>query len=182
MLRQSWQTPATLDEVAQDITRSADVVISGSATGFTISTKAPSMSSSNPMTIVVNGDLDLTGWHNTGYGLLLVTGTLHYDPDASWNGLVLVIGQGVFSSSRNGPGGFVGAVLVAKTRDGAGNLLPGNSLGNSCFGSQSSCTGFGGGYGSIPGFGIIYNSCSVGSAQGPLTYKVLSFREIPLAN
>ncbi len=45
------------------------------------------MSLSNPMTVVVNGDLDLSGWHNAGFGLLLVTGTLHYDPDASWNGL-----------------------------------------------------------------------------------------------
>jgi len=94
-LRQSWETPASLDEVAQDITRSADVVINGSATGTTISTKAPTMSSSNPMTIVVNGDLNLNGWHGFGYGLLLVTGTLIYDPDANWNGLVLVIGQGI---------------------------------------------------------------------------------------
>lgn len=182
MLRQSWETPATLDEVAQDITRSADVVINGSATGSTISTKAPTMSSSNPMTIVVNGDLNLNGWHGFGYGLLLVTGTLIYDPGANWNGLVLVIGQGIYYSSMNGSGGIQGAVLVAKTRDSSGNLLPGNSLGAACFGSQSSCTGFGGGYGSTPGSGIIYNSCSIGSAQGPLTYKVLSFREIPLAN
>jgi len=178
-LRQSWETPATLDAVAQDITKSADVVINGPTNGAAISTSAPMMSPSNPMTIVVNGDLNLNGWHGFGYGLLLVTGTLKYDPDANWNGLVLVIGQGVYSSSLNGSGGIMGAVLMAKTRDSSGNLLPGNSLGAACFGSQSSCTGFGGGYGSNPGFGIIYNSCSVSSAQGPLTYKVLSFREIP---
>jgi len=97
--------------VAQDITRSADVVINGSATGTTISTKAPTMSSSNPMTIVVNGDLNLNGWHGFGYGLLLVTGTLIYDPDANWNGLVLVIGQGIYYSNMNGSGGIQGAVL-----------------------------------------------------------------------
>lgn len=182
LLRQSWETPATLDGIAQDIIKSADVVIDGSATGFTISTRAPTMSAANPMTIVVNGDLNLNGWHNTGYGLLLVTGALRYDPDANWNGLVLAIGQGVFSSSKNGTGGVIGAVLVAKTRDSFGNLLPGNSLGPACFGSQNTCTGSGGSFGSSPGFGIIYNSCSVQTAQGPLTYKVLSFREIPLAN
>jgi hypothetical protein len=175
-LRQSWQNPATLDAVVQDITNSADVVINKAASnGSDISARAAAMSVSNPMTIVVNGDLDLTSWHNTGYGLLLVTGTLRYDPDASWNGLILAIGQGIFSSSKNGTGGLQGAVLVAKTRDGAGNLLPGPTLGPAFFGTQTS-------YGSSPGFGILYNSCVTQSAQGPLTYKVLSFHEIPLAN
>jgi hypothetical protein len=125
------------------------------------------------MTIVVNGNLNLSGWHNSGYGLLLVTGTLYYDPDASWNGIVLVVGQGIFSSSKNGTGGFNGAVFVAQTRDSGGNLLSGTSLGPAFFGSQTS-------YGSTPGFGINYSSCMVQSAQGPLTYKVLSFHEIPL--
>jgi hypothetical protein len=176
VLRPSWENPVTLDGVVQDITNSADVVITKStANGSDISSRAPTMSAANPMTLVVNGDLDLTSWHNTGYGLLLVTGTLHYDPDASWNGLVLVIGQGIVSSSKNGTGGIQGAVLVAKTRDSSGNLLTTTTLGPAFFGTQTS-------YGSNPGFGIIYNSCLAQSAQGPLTYKVLSFREIPLTN
>lgn len=175
-VRPSWLNPATLDGVVQDITNSADVVINKStATGSDISSRAPTMSPSNPMTLVVTGDLDLTGWHNTGYGLLLVTGTLHYDPDASWNGLVLVIGQGIFASSKNGTGGIQGAVIVAKTRDSSGNLLPTTTLGPAFFGTQTS-------YGSNPGFGIIYNSCLAASAQGPLGYKILSFHEIPLTN
>jgi hypothetical protein len=123
------------------------------------------------MTIVVNGDLDLTGWHNTGYGLLLVTGTLNYDPDATWIGVVLVIGQGNFVSTRSGPGEIDGAVFLAKTRDSANNLLA--SLGAASF----SQTG-----GSSSGQGIRYNSCWVKTAVGPITYKVISFREIPLAN
>ncbi len=175
LLRQSWQTPATLDAIMQDVVNSADIVIQGPATGTNISNRAPLMSVSNPMTIVVNGDLNLNGWHNVGYGMLLVTGTLYYDPDASWNGLVLVVGQGIFSSSKNGTGGFNGAVLVAKTRDSSGALLPGNSLGAAFYGSQTS-------FGTTPGFGVNYNSCLVGSAKGPLTYKVLSFHEIPLLN
>jgi len=124
---------------------------------------------------VVNGDLDLTGWHNAAFGLLLVTGTLHYDPDASWNGIVLVIGQGIFSSSKNGSGGIHGAVVVAKTRDNSGILLTTPTLGPAFFGTQSS-------YGSGPGLGIRYDSFWTQQAQGPLSYKVLSFREIPLAN
>lgn len=173
LLRPSWMVPSKLDAVVQDIIKSADVTLAGPATGATISSSAGAMSASNPMTVVVNGNLDLTSWHNTGYGLLLVTGTLSYDPDASWNGVVLVIGQGVFSSSKNGTGGFAGAVLVAKTRDSSGNLLPDSGgLGPAFFGTLTS-------YGTNPGTGITYNSCSIKQAQGPLTYKVLSFHEIP---
>ncbi len=178
VLSQSWQYPASLDGLVQDITNSADVVINGNATGTDILTRAPTMSISNPMTIVVNGDLNLSGWHNTGFGLILVTGTLNYDPDATWDGDVLVIGQGIFSSTRSGAGGINGSVLVAKTRDASGNLL--STLGSAFFGTQTS-------YGSHPGFGINYSSCAgqspLGqSALGPLSYKVLSFHEIPLTN
>ncbi len=69
------------------------------------------------MTIVINGDLDLTSWHNAGYGLLLVTGNLIYDPDASWYGIVLVIGKGNFTGSHGGTGRIEGAMFVAQTRD-----------------------------------------------------------------
>ncbi len=172
-LRQSWLQPAPLGTVMQDIVNSADVIITGPATGTDISNRAPLMSASNPMTIVVNGDLNLNGWHNIGYGLLLVTGTLNYDPDASWDGIVLVVGQGIFSSSKNGNGVLNGALFVAKTRDSSGNLLPGMALGSAFYGSQTS-------FGSNPGYGINYNSCFINSAKGPLTYKVLSFHEVPL--
>jgi hypothetical protein len=81
----------------------------------------------------------------------------------------------VFSSSRNGTGGINGTVFVATTRNSAGNLLPGPGLGASFFGSTSS-------YGSRPGFGIAYNSCWINPAKGPLSYKILSFHEVPLPN
>jgi hypothetical protein len=169
----NWQTPAGLDAVVQNITANADVVINSDATGNDILSKAPTMSPLNPTTIVVNGNLDLSAWHNTGYGLLLVTGNLYYDPDASWKGIVLVIGQGNFVSTRSGTGEIDGAVFIAKTRDSSGALLP--ALGAASF----SQTG-----GGTSGYGIHYNSCwihgvgNVSGAQGPLNYKVLSFREI----
>ena len=166
-------SPATLDSVMQDIVNSADVIIPGPATGADILSQAPKVTTS-PMTIVVNGDLSLSGWHNAGNGLLLVTGTLNYDPDANWNGIVLVVGQGVFSSTKNGSGGINGAVFVAKTRDSAGNLLP--ALGSAFYGGGSS------GFGTQPGTGICYNSPAVSTASGPLSYKILSFHEIPLPN
>jgi hypothetical protein len=165
----NWMTPTGLDAVVQDITKNADAVITGPATPGSF----PSgMSTTHPMTIVVNGDLDLNGWHNTGYGLLLVTGTLHYDPDATWHGVVLIIGQGNFVSTRGGSGEIDGAVFIAKTRDSSGNLLP--SLEAASF-SQT-------GPSNNAGQGINYNSCLAQAAEGPITYKVIAFKEIPLAN
>jgi hypothetical protein len=173
-VRQSWLTPATLDAVVQDITKSADVVIAGPATGSNMPTWP--LLNPIPMTVVVNGDLNLTRWYQTGYGLLLVTGTLTYDPDTTWNGIVLVVGQGVllWSDRGHGLGGINGAVLVANTRDASGNLLA--TLGPASF---SGAGGSGRRY-SARG-GIVYNSCLVNSAgaQAPLTYKILSFHEIP---
>ena len=168
-LRQSWMAPSSLDSVAQDITNNADVIIQGPATGSSIFSKTGTMQPSNPMTVVVNGDLNLNGT-NTGYGLLLVTGNMSFDPDATWNGIVMVVGQGTFTQTKGGSGGIIGTLFLAKTRDSSGNLLSNSSgLGAASYTVSNS----------RPGFGICYNSGSVKSAQGPLTYKVLSFHEIP---
>jgi len=175
-IQPAWLTPAGLDSVVQSVTNNADVVIQGPATP---SSFPSNMSASNPMTIVVNGDLNLSAWHNIGFGLLLVTGTLYYDPDATWEGIVLVIGQGNFVSTNGGTGGIDGAVFIAKTRDPSGNLLP--ALGAASY----SQTGSGNPTDSY-GRGINYNSCWIskplsptqGPIQGPLSYKILSFREI----
>ncbi|HKM80078.1 MAG TPA: pilus assembly PilX N-terminal domain-containing protein [Candidatus Acidoferrum sp.] len=165
----NFQRPSTLDGVVQTITENADILLSGPLNSSTFPTASTSTS---PLTIVVNGDLDLTSWHHTGYGLLLVTGTLTYDPDAHWEGIVLVIGKGIFRGGHAGLGNIDGAMLVAQTHDSLGNLLPDPNLGPSLV-DLSSMPG---------GLGIYYDSCWINRAQPPLTYKVLSFREIPLAN
>ena len=184
LLAPSWMTPASLDSMAQDITKSADVVIDGVTGGPAHGSNLPTMTPSAPMTVVVNGDLDLTGWHGVGYGLLLVTGTLTYDPNATWEGLVLVIGQGTFLATQGGLNGFDGAVFLAKTHDSSGNLL--SALGATSFSQTGSSGNF--------GRGINYNSCWISGnpgnpliqgvrgplVNGPLSYKVLSFREINL--
>jgi len=168
----NWLIPSGLDAVVQDITNNADVVIQGPATGSSL----PSgMSAAHPMTIVVNGDLDFRNWSNTGYGLLVVTGTLYYDPGATWEGVILVVGQGNFVSTKNGTNGIDGAVFIAKTRDASGNLLPDNpGLGPSSFSQTAN--------GANGGRGINYDSCLARSAQGPIAYKILAFKEIPLNN
>jgi hypothetical protein len=168
------QTPSGLDALVQSITQGADAVIQGPVTQSDSNNVFPSgMTSSNsnpnpiPMTVVVNGDLSIYNWHYTGYGLLVVTGTLTYDPDASWNGIIMVVGQGQFVSTRSGTGQIDGAVLVAKTRDASGNLLP--NLGAASFRQTGG------------GLGIYYSTCwlnAVAGPQRPMTYQVLSYHQL----
>jgi hypothetical protein len=166
------QTPSQFNSLVQTIKQGADVVIPGPASASNLN--ALGMTPANPMTVVVNGDLDLTSWHSTGYGLLLVTGNLNYDPDASWAGIVLVVGKGTVTGSRSGSGRIDGAMLVAQTQDALGNLLPDPNLGTPSVNFGLSPT--------MGGQGIYYNSCWIAAAQPSLPYKVLSYREIPITN
>ena len=149
------QTVAGLNALVQTITQSADVVINGNATQ---SSMPSGMSPTSPMTIVVNGDLTFNGWHSTGYGLLLVTGTFTFDPDATWNGIVLVIGIGKLYSHQGGNGQFNGAVFLASTDP----SRPPNFDFTSSSGSN----------------GIYYSSCWIQAAMPAVPYKILSFHEI----
>ena len=173
-LAANLQRPSQVEAVIQTISQGADSVLSPTppattVPGSALPTGPGGMSPTNPMTIVVNGDLDLTGWHNVGYGLLLVTGRLIYDPDASWEGIVLVAGKGVVTGSRMGVGRFDGAVLVIQSRDPvSGAVLPDPNLGASSVAFVSN----------MGGYGIYFNSCTIQQALSPTSYRVISFREI----
>ena len=161
------QTPSGLDALVQMIAQNADVVL----TGPTDETHLPTgMSADNPVTVVVNGNFDL-GSHSTGFGLLVVTGTFSYDTDSSWKGIILVIGQGIVVSNNIGNvnGEIDGAILVAKTRDSSGKLLPDPNLGSASFKTNDFSNG---------GLGIYYNSCLIQKLQPTSGYKILSFHEI----
>lgn len=159
----NMQSLSALNNLVTAISQTADVTITGPATAINMPTN---MSATNPLTVVVNGNLDLNGWFYTGYGVLLVTGNLHYDPGASWEGIVLVIGQGTMTSDYNGGGRFDGAVFLAKTLDASNNPL--GALGAP---SLQFLSGNGGN-------GMHYSSCWINAVQAPLTYQVLSFHEI----
>src|SRR6266446_6561446 len=116
------------------------------------------MSASNPMTIVINGDLTFNGWHNTGYGLLLVTGTFTFDPDATWNGIVMVIGKGKLYSHQGGTGQLNGAVFLASTNPAVPPFFD--------FTSSSGSNG------------IYYSMCWIQASLPTMPYKILSFHEI----
>lgn len=142
------------------VQNAADSVLNGPRTeGDMPST----MSSSNPMTVYVNGDLSLNSF--TGYGLLVVKGNLTYTGDSGWKGIVIVLGGTITETgSLNAPPGygeFDGAVYLA-------NLTGGASLGAPTYIVATP-----------GGKGVYYNSCWISSSLKPISYKILSFREIP---
>jgi hypothetical protein len=173
----SMLKPSSLNSLVQTITQSADVILSpvSPATSVRGAQLPTSMTPSYPMNVVINGDLDLSGWHNTGYGLLLVTGQLIYDPNASWYGIVLVIGKGIVSGVNSGVGRIQGAMFVAQTLDPANNWSP---LPDPTLGAAS--VNFSTLNPAVSGVGIYYDSCWINTALRPPTYQLLSFREIPL--
>ena len=174
----SFTTVGGLNALVKAITEDADVVVNGNATQ---SSMPSAMSATNPMTIVVEGDLTFSAWRNTGYGLLLVTGKFTYDPDAQWDGIILVIGKGWMHSSQ---GAYIntqiqGAVLLARTVDASGNPLPASSAPIFTPVTSGSPSGFD--FSQTPNTltnGVYYSSCWIQSSQPKSGYKILSFHEI----
>ena len=160
------QTPTSLDALVQSISQGADVVVNGPVTlSDSNNFMPPGMSATNPVVVVVNGDLNVRGWNNVGYGLLLVTGQLTYYPDSSWDGVILVIGKGQFVGTQNGYGQISGVLFIAQTRDPvSGKLL--SRLGPASFNVTGGSKG------------IHYSSKWVAATRGLAPYQVLSFREI----
>jgi hypothetical protein len=64
----------------------------------------------------IEGNLSLLG-SNTGYGILVVTGTLNMSGNFSWRGPVLVVGDGIFNFTGGGNGTIQGTLFVAKIWD-----------------------------------------------------------------
>lgn len=162
-LSPALQTPVSLNALVQSISQIATVITP--STGTATAADLPPNSASNPATIVVDGNLNLSSY--VGYGLLVVTGNFSYNGNSGWKGIVLVVGDGTTTFTGLGGGNqeFDGAIFVASIKDTAGNLL--SQLGNVGFNIS------GGG-----GNGVYYNSCWINRAQPTLTYTVLSFREL----
>jgi len=100
-----------------------------------------------------------------GAGVLVVTGTLSFTGNASFNGLVLVIGQGIVNESGGGNGGFNGTVFVAKTHSATSPYPELATLGSPLYSWN------GGGNSDIQ-----YNSCWANIGNG-LHYSVIAMRE-----
>jgi hypothetical protein len=78
-------------------------------------------SPANYKVAVVNGDVDLGPGY--GYGILLVRGAVRVRDTFTWNGLILIIGQGVLTWDSGKSGTVNGGVFIARTRAADGSLL-----------------------------------------------------------
>lgn len=175
----NMQTVTGLNSLVQTISQNADVpVMSGMGVLSDGNNFMPAaMSATNPMTIVVNDDLTMSGWRHHGYGLLLVTGNFTYDPDGFWHGIILLIGKGFFKAYQGSSTGghFEGALFIARTLDGSGNPLAGGSApGLAHFEFTNSGLNPSGGN----NYGVYYSNCWIQASIPNLGYKILSFREI----
>jgi hypothetical protein len=77
----------------------------------------------NPPYTFVQGNATLNGTTH-GSGILVVTGTLTIGGNYSWDGLVLVIGQGQVVYNGGGNGQVNGSLYTAKIFDSSGTELP----------------------------------------------------------
>jgi hypothetical protein len=117
-----------------------------------------------PQTIYATGDLDVGPI--TGYGILAVAGNLTVHGNMNWNGLILVIGKGSFTTS--GTPQYNGAIIVAQTVDpvtGLTLLTPGPGV--------ATFNANGGGNG-----GIQYSSGCIANATQLSTFHIMAYREL----
>jgi hypothetical protein len=162
----------SLSQMVQKITQNADAVLPAASGGVpgnysdTDLLKLTQMSATNPMTVVVNGNLTINGTFS-GYGLLLVTGDFTTTSNAvmSWKGIVMVVGTG--NVILNGSNTYIGNFFVAQIAKPFGTPL--TALGTVTFDASNAS-----------GTGIYRNSCWINAALLPNSYKILSFREIPI--
>jgi len=157
-----WASPSEMDNLVQTIADQADVSYT-CGIGTPCSPSGPIGTNANPQITYVNGDFDFG--NGSGSGVLVVTGTLSFNGNATFNGLILVIGQGIVTESGGGSGGFNGSVFVAKTRNSVAPYAELPVLGTPTFNWNGGGRSF-----------IQYNSCwsKVGSK---MRYSIIAMRE-----
>jgi hypothetical protein len=165
-----WSSPQQLNNLVAMIGAGADSQLTCGING-SVSPLPPACSvgsygtDANPKITYVNGDYTLTG----GSGLLVVTGTLSMSGNTSYNGLIMVIGQGILSSSGGGSGQYNGSIFVAKTNSSVSTTTPPYQQ-LATLGTPTWSWNGGGGN------GIQYNSCWA-NLENDLHFMVVSSRE-----
>ena len=118
---------------------------------------------------VVNGDVNLGP--GNGYGILLARGEVRVTGSFTWNGLILIIGQGSFHWNAGGDGSINGGVFLARTR--ANDRSSGNALGSPLMSRGEITADFNG----AVGRGIHYNTSMIEAANASLPYNAIAIRE-----
>jgi hypothetical protein len=104
-----------MNQLAQAMANEATITCPGNAAcaSTTFGTDAA------PQITYITGDATLSG----GAGVVVVTGTLTFNGNTNFDGLILVIGQGIMNVKGGGGGQVNGEVLIAKTNNAAGVQL-----------------------------------------------------------
>lgn len=108
----AWSTPSALNNMAAALANGADVTYT-CGIGTPCNGTGPYGTDAAPQITYVNGDFNFGS--NSGSGVLIVTGALNITGNSSFNGLILVIGQGVINENGGGGGQFNGSIFLAKT-------------------------------------------------------------------
>ena len=165
-----WSSPAQLNNLVSALANGADNQLTcgiGGVLPTGVATASPGCSTgtygtnASPQITYVNGDYSLTG----GSGVLIVTGTLSVTGNSSFNGLILVIGQGIFTESGGGNGQYNGSLFIANTNAHTSPFTQLATLGAPSFSWNGGGTN-----------GIQYNSCWA-NLENDLHYQVVSSRE-----
>jgi hypothetical protein len=103
----NWSTPAQMNALAQSMANAANLTCPGSAAcaGSTFGSDAA------PQITFINGNATVSG----GAGVLVVTGTLTFNGNTNFDGIIMVIGQGIMNVQGGGGGQVNGEVLIANT-------------------------------------------------------------------
>jgi hypothetical protein len=112
------KTPVGAERFVEGIRRNATDTFESASLGAVGSSIG---SSAEYRVVVVNGNCEFGG--AAGYGILLVRGELTLRGNFTWNGLILVIGQGTMRFSGSTTGWISGAVFLSRTKNVDGTLL-----------------------------------------------------------
>lgn len=158
----SWSSPYDLNQLVKSLAAVADVTYS-CGIGAPCNGSAPYGTDANPQITYVNGDFNFGS--NSGAGVLIVTGTLNITGQSSFDGLILVIGQGKIVENGGGNGQFNGSIFLANTNATTSPYGQLATLGSPLIAWNGGGTN-----------GIQYNSCwaNIGNTMG---YSVIASRE-----
>lgn len=166
VISSQWTTCSSLQSLALSVRSTADYIC-------TTASPCSHWGTSTISTITyVEGDLDL-GPGGSGKGLLWVTGTLTLRGNTSWEGAVIVVGEGDFQRNGGGNGHTWGGIIVA-------NIAGADGV----YGTGDDCTGGTGGFRpanfDTSGGGnhdTDYCSDAINQAMNGFPMKILDFRQ-----
>jgi hypothetical protein len=158
----SWSSPENLNNLVKSLAAVADTTYT-CGIGSPCNGTAPYGTDAAPKITYVNGDFNFGS--NSGSGVLIVTGTLNITGQSSFNGLILVIGQGKMTEQGSGNGQFNGSIFLANTNSTTAPYGQLATLGSPLISWNGGGTN-----------GIQYNSCwaNIGNTMG---YSVVASRE-----